>query len=457
MMKGKELLINIINSKLSRLNQIDFSAYFYNDINLVDLSRELKNDIFYFGHLSDDVIKEVLSDTDSTGDIESLKLIRDLFVGKKDYAIDVDLNDNYKSLVKNFIKELDNKLDSYQPGISRFDEVQDKCNLLLHQIKNNELIEDTEFIKELVEDYDIVDATKNMLSIMIYITKNNINLVNGEYHPSKYVVDIDKIVDNTLDDRIKIVLDRLGLSIDDLPRKVIEDLKTCNIDNFVKVYDIVRKNKVEKYGILHLIDKENKLSRLALILYSTPDAIKEVVDSVKESNKHIDTLKVLLNNALPIFFVKDNSLFVPHYFDYVLLINLLKELNINYRDLINRCPLFVLSNYKDINYVLNEMAKLGFDKKKVINRCYKQLSINPEKLLDNVNIIKTFGIDTFDYANNDLGKYIMIKCSGLYNKLDYIANNNKMDHRNFDYNLANKIIVSKTVKECNKKNLWSDD
>lgn len=456
MNEGKEILITVINSKLQQLSEIDTAAYYYNDINLVELSSELKSDYYNFGKLSDEFITEILNDTEYTSVIESLKLIRDLIYGKTEYDIDIKLTDNYKEKIKTFIDVLDDKLEKRQPGITSLDEIRSSCNNVIHQINNHEIIEDTEFIKTLVEDYDPKTSVENMLKIMIFITRNNINIANEVYTPSEYIVDPDKIVDNRLDDRISLVLDRLGLTLASIPEAMLKDLRNVNINSFVEVYNLVRKNKVEKYGILHLIDKDNNLAKLALLIYSSTEAIKNVCESLKSGSKYIETLKYLLNYAEPIFFVKDSNIFEPHYYDFIMIIDLLKTNRVNYHELLIRCPYFFVSNYKDLKDVLSELSQLGFEQKKIINRCYKQLAINPYSLVDNANVLKTFGINIPEYASDDEGKYVLLKASNLYMKLNYIVEHNHLDYKNLDYNLVGRLMLSKMVKECNKKNIWGD-
>ena len=152
---------------------------------------------------------------------------------------------------------------------------------------------------------------------------------------------------------------------------MIDELKKKDEVEFAAIYNLIRKNKVEDYGILHLLKKTEKELRVALMLYATQDSVKGVVDSLRDEDGDVNVklLKFALEHVITIFFDRENPYYRPKYQDYVANITLLKDLGINFKTLITRNPLFLLINNDVLSYTLEYAETQGADKKKLINKC----------------------------------------------------------------------------------------
>ena len=210
---------------------------------------------------------------------------------------------------------------------------------------------------------------------------------------------------------------------------------------------------------MHFIKKDNILAKISLILYSTPESIKNVVDSLRNEDNTIDmeVLKILINNTLPCFFVKKNEYYQIKHNDYMSNIKLLKELKVNYKMLIKKCPIYVISNYEVLKYTFDYITKLDGDLKLLINRCYKTLAIDPSLIIENIDILRKYNIDLKDHLKNSKDKYNLLKVRNLNIKLKYIINHYNLDINRIDTELISKIIVNKVYQECKSaKIIWSE-
>lgn len=190
-----------------------------------------------------------------------------------------------------------------------------------------------------------------------------------------------------------------------------------------------------------------------MILYSTEESILNVVESIKDANGTIDVrlLRILVNNVPTCFYVKNNAYFVSKHNDYIANINYLKDLKVNYRALIQKNPLFMITNHETLDYTLNYLKQCGADKKNIINRCYKILTINPSLLIDNVEVLKEHNIDLNSYFSPENTNYNLLKTANLDIKLRYIEEHSSIKESNpVDYDLINKLLINKIFSEANE-------
>lgn len=459
MNEGKLLLYKILDNKIQQLSNMNSVSYTYDDINLIDLSSSLKKDYSNINIATNKLIKEILKGTKYEKLSDSVIKIKDLYIGKRDYNISVSLSNEYKLSLDSFIYALDNKLEENHKDITKKDELLYLCNDVLSKMNNNELIEDVSFIKELVNEYDINSNNKNLVSIMLFITRHNLSLLNTSVNIPKGTITDLRISNKQLDDRLIEIIDKLNIKLDKIPNYLLSELKKCNVENAVSVYELIRKNKVEKYGILHLINKDNYFSKLCLLMYSDVETIKSVVSEFNENTNKvvINTLKEVINLAMPVFISKRNEYFPARYKNFKIIMNILKELNVNYKELINKCPLFLLIDSKKLVDMLYTFEQNGFSKKVLINRCYKTMSINPELLTTNLNILLRNGIDIDSFAKNDTSRYALLKCTNLQKKLNYFIKNDLLLSNPLDYEKASKLIITRIYKFANvEKNLWGE-
>ena len=456
--EGKELLYKIIENKLIKLSEINENDYLYNNVNLVELSSSIMNDINYFANVTDDIIDKVLSSTNYQDLKKTLIKIRDLYLGKKEYNIKVEDKEEYHAAISTFVNLLNLMLESNHPDITKASYIKKECENIILKLKRKELIEDTLLIERMIGDYDPVRYGKNLLTVMDFITKHNLTVLNNK-NVKDVVVDTKYVRRVKIDERIKEMLEKLKIAYEDLPNFIIGELKSCNVDEVLETFKLVKKTKAENYGILHFIKKDNILAKLSLILYSTPESIKNVVDSLRNEDNTIDmeVLKILINNTLPCFFVKKNEYYQIKYNDYISNINNLKELKVNYKVLIKKCPIYIISNYELLKYTFDYITKLDGDLKILISRCYKTLAVDSSLIIENIEILKKYNINLNNYLKNSNDKYNLLKVRNLNIKLKYIINHYNLDINSIDTELISKIIINKVYQECKTaKIIWSE-
>lgn len=452
--EGKILLYEIIEDKLHKIADLDTSSIECDNVNLKDLSILLKKDIADFYLVTDNILNKVM-ESSNIKNISSFtkKAIsaRDLLIGKNDYNLKVKLSKEYEDSIKSFIKYLDKYLQGINPEIVNKKEITERINELRKKIDNNYVINDFDLIENLVKEYDEINADKNMLTIMKYVNDMNLILIKMKKKNAP-IFDIQMIRRPKLDSEIKEVLEKFAIKEKDLPNYILSELKKADPNEFMKTYNVVKKNKAENGGILHFFKRDDVVSKILLLLYATEESVLSIVESIKNSKGNIDVklLKILVNNVPSCFYIKNNAFFIAKYNDYIANINYLKSLKVNYRSLIQKNPLFMITNHEVLDYTLNYMSKCGADKKNIINRCYKTLTINPTLLIDNTEILHNHNIDLKSYFGPENSNYNLLKTTNLDSKLRYIEEQSTVTESNpVDYDLINKLLISKIYNDAN--------
>lgn len=449
---GQELLLSILDAKLKMINEFNKDDIMCNGINLVDLVKSIEKNDDNFANVTNAVIDYVIENL-SVKNPENFKSntikVRDLLIGKKDYNLKVELNTEYKNIINTFVKYLNRILGNILPGVVDISELEKSVNRLKQNILNREIINDFDLIEDLLLEYDKNNYDSNIISVMKFINIHNIGILKT-VKKNAPLFDINFIRRPKLDPQVIDILNKLDIDYKELPNYLISELKRCDVEVFTNTYNIVRQNKAEDGGILHLISKENYLAIITILLYANETSIKSVINSIKDSKKAVDIniLKILLNNIMTCFLAKNNEFFKPKYEDFIKNMVILRELNINYKSLINKTPLFMITDNKVLEYTLKYLERYGANRKLVINKCYKILAVNPSLLIDNIEVLKNHNINFKSYFGESNKNYSLLKITNLEEKISYILEHtNKVKTDPLDYELLNKYIVSKIVKE----------
>ncbi len=141
--EGKELLIKVIESKLSSMSTFKSDDIVVDNVNLVELLRSITVNPNCLADMTDPIIDKLIAETKHKNAKEfkkELKRLRDLLIGKRDYKLKVDLLPEYKKIIDTVIQDLTDILERKVPGIVNVDEETKKCNSLLRKVKRRELI-----------------------------------------------------------------------------------------------------------------------------------------------------------------------------------------------------------------------------------------------------------------------------------------------------------------------------
>lgn len=457
MKDGKELLLKIIDSKIDELSAYDMNDLKVDNVNLINLLSDIENDISNFYMATDNIIEKVMTETaykDIPKYTKEATKIRDLLIGKANYNLKISITDEYKKTIDIFKKQLKELINLKTPeGVDTEKAIKD-----LKRIKNEtnsyNLMKDFELISEIVKEYDEISYESNMYTIMKFINEHNLSIIKTPKvnTPS---FDIKLIIKPKLDSRIIEILDKFEIKPKELPNYLLSQFKKCNVDEVLNTYYTIRKNKAEDSGVLHLINKENVLAKLILVLYATEESINGVVKELKDKDGNIDItlLKILLNDCLPCFLVKNNEYFKPKYDSFKKIFRLLKGSGVNYKALITKNPLFMLGDFEAIDYVLKYFEMLRVPKKSLINKCYKTLSVNPGLLVENIMVLRDLNINIEDYLTKS--NYALLKVSNLNNKINYVLSKNNITRDNINADLLYKLILS-NIYNKDERIKWSD-
>lgn len=457
--EGKNLLASIVEDKLTKLSTIDTSEILIDNINIKELLDRINADNNNFYEVTDEIINEVTKISNAKNE-DTFKLnvrsARDLLIGKKEYNLNVRLTQEHIDAINVFKKSLERKIKSLNPDIIEKDISEQRLLELRKQINSNFLINDLEMVEKIVREYDKINYDKNMVIIMKYINDLNINLMKTKKRNAP-IFDIQMIRRPKMDPIIKEILKKLDIKTKEIPNILLSELKKCDVIDVEKTYKIIKKNKAENGGILHFIERDNIVGRLVILLFATETSIINVVNSLKDENDivNIPLLKLIVNKIPTVFLCKTNTYYKTKYSDYMNNIELLKSLNVNYVTLIKRNPIFMTIDYNTLDFTLDYLSKLGANKKDVINRCYKTLSIRPSLLIDNVEIMKRHNISLSEFFNASNTNYNLLKMGNLDHKLKVIELMNAADIGNIEE--LNKIIIAKVYKESKTGYInWGD-
>ncbi len=462
MEEGKELLYRVIEHRLASISEIDKEDIYVDSVNLVELLRSILSNTDNLADMTDQIIDKVIDDIKSknaTSIKNDIVKIRDLLIGKRDYHLNVDLSQEYQSTIETVVNALSNLLEKKVPGIINIEEVEKKCKLLYQKLKRNEIISDFAFVEEIVRDYNEVEYEPNMIKIMSYINVHNLEVLKA---PKKNgpLFDIKYIIKPKLDDKIKEILKKIDVDYRDLPNYLIAELKNCDIEKVYATFSLVKKNKAEDYGILHLIDKENVLAKLVLILYATPESVRGVVDSVRNDDESLDIplLKIIVNTILTCFIVKKNEYFKSRYEDYRKNMDLLKGISINYKALLKRNPLFMIGDYEVLDYTLKYLEQKGLNKREVVNKCYKSLTVDSALLIENVDVLSNYHVNLPEELAKSPNLYGLLKVVHLEKKLNYLLRTERLNPYQLDLSLVYTLLITKIYNEAlNEKVTWGEE
>lgn len=425
---SNELLLTIINSMLEIKTDKSNNKVYLDDFELINLIKSIENDIENVKYLEDSLIEKIVSSSKAKNKdkfIIQIKSIRDLFIGKDKYKLNVSFKPKYVKDINTFLTMLREHVESVESGLLENDKYIEELLNLKNKILKNELIINFSFIETIINDYNSLEYETNLYKVMEYISTHNLNILKT---PNKIlpVIETKEITSMENNPELLEVLKRIGINYDDLSSDLIKGILSCNHENMMNNYRLISKNKAENYGILHLIKKENYKTKLIILLYSNPEIIKEVVDLTKDVNGKINVslLKTICNNVASCFISTENKFYKPMFDNFKKNMELLKSLEINYPSLIKNSPLFMVSNSSDVTFALNHLENLGFNKKQVINRCYKTLSINPSLIVRNANIIKNKIVD-LDLFIKESKNYILLKIDKLEDKINYLTEHDK--------------------------------
>ena len=442
---SNELLLSIINSRLKELTDKDKIKVYYDDIDLVRLIKGIEENNDNMKYLTDSLIEGIISTSKVRNKekfISQIKSIRDVFIGKQKYKLKVDFNPKYIKDINTFLALLRDYVEISESGLIDNENYINELKELKEKMFSNELIINFSFIEKMLNDYNSVEFESNLYKVMEYISLHNLNILKT---PESIlpVVETKSIKTIDEDENIKAVLDKLEIDYKNLSSDLIGGLVTVNHEVFMDNFGLISKNKAENYGILHLFSKENYKAKLVVLLYSDVETIKEVVNLTKDVNGKINVplLKSICNNVATCFIKNENQRYKPMFENFKKNMEQLKSLEVNYPLLIKNSPLFMVASASDINFALNHLAMMGFDKKQVVNKCYKTLSINPSLIVKNSNILKSKIVD-LDMFIKESKNYVLLKTDNLEDKINFLVSQKKetTTHKKLTKNIEECVV-----------------
>lgn len=459
MNEEKKLLYEVIEYKLNCIRSLNKDDIIVDNINLSDLLKSIITNSDNIANMTDIIIDRIANEKAQNNPVSfkrDLTQLRNQLSQKRDNKLKYELTPDQAKLVNLVVEDLTDILEKKGPHIINVEEVEKQCNDLLKKLKKKEIINNFDFIEEITKEYNNVEFDNNMLSIMKYINEHNLAILST---PKKNIqsFDVKYIRKTKIEDKKKEILNKLNIDYQTLPNYVVSEFKKSDVESIYETFQLIKQNRAEDYGILHLVKKENSLARLILIMYATPESIKGVVDSIKDEQGliEINLLKIIINNAITSFFVKKNDYFHTRFYDYMSNILMLKKIGVNYRELIKRNPLFMITDNEILTYTLDYLEQKGLPKKAVINKCYKTLSIDASLLIKNVDILFRYNIDMQDLFQSS--NYNLLKIQNLDVKLDYIIKKYNLNVNNLDLSKINKLLIAKIFHESNDEHIiWSD-
>lgn len=300
---------------------------------------------------------------------------------------------------KNVIKEIDN---------------------VIKVINDRRYITKYSFFEELIKKYENSDIDNIMYDVMLNINRYNVYLMNKKI----------KVVEPNLEKDIE--LENVDVNIDDileflevtelLDKDLEQDLKRFVKDekNKNKLMDFARILKTSDDEVRTLFDKiEDKNVLISILIHSDINLVKGVINKLKDKNININ--KVVSN--IPSIFIatKYNKKYKYEisndYSNFMGNIALLDSLNIDYSNIL-KFPIFFISNVQKNQENVNKLKELNINIQNVLEHCGNILTINPNIIFKNINLLKFHNIELTNDNNNN--GYTLLGMKDLEDKINYL-------------------------------------
>ena len=134
--EGKNLLISIMEDKLSKLSSLNTENLYIDNINIKTLLEDITKDTNSFYQVSDEMINEIIktSEIKNVDDFRiNVRSARDLLIGKKEYNLNVRLTQEHIDAINIFKKSIDRKLKALDPEVVNKEETTARINELKKQ------------------------------------------------------------------------------------------------------------------------------------------------------------------------------------------------------------------------------------------------------------------------------------------------------------------------------------
>ncbi len=452
--EGKEILYKFIEFKNNNISSVDQDEIIIDGINLVDIADMLEKNIDNLCDVPDSIIDKVITDAkiDDINFKKNIVQLRDLLVGKRNYNLFVKINKEYEKAFDTFKENLLKIINKKVPGAKNYIEIDKNLTQLKNGLDNHKLIKNFDFIESIAHEYDESNYENNMIKIYKYINEHNLKILNPpDIEFEDFNIEIEE--SEEFSEKIEEILNKFELDYRTLPNFLIKDLREMDSTLIYSTFETIKQNKAEDGGVLHLIPKENAVLRVVLLLYSSPSAIKYVVESLttKEDGLDIDSLKILLNYNMSVFIDRVNDYFKPRNDDYLQIMDALKEFKINYKLLIKRNPLFMSQNYEMFKYTIQYCHEFGCEPKELINRCHKTLTINPTIIINNISVLLSHKVNMFNYFKSGKDDFNLIKVENLENILKQLIDKKTVKKYSFtNYDTINNIILNSVFKKARR-------
>ncbi|MBQ3021536.1 MAG: hypothetical protein IJD92_04875 [Bacilli bacterium] len=305
-----------------------------------------------------------------------------------------------------------------------------KINNLLDVINDKRYIVDFKLIEELIRKYETSDIDSILYDIMLNVNRYNNYLMNKNVKYADPILDKDIEFEEFDVDSVDISDILKSLEINELDKDLEYDLKKYirNEDNKKKLVDFASRLKTNDDGEVsqervvydRLGDKNNLIS---ILMYSDINLVRAVINKLNDIG--VSVLKVL--NNLPSIFIAVSDgkakYGVPANYDkFMGNIATLESYGVDIKTIINSCPNYLINDVNKNKEDLKKLDNMGIKVKNILENVVKIFSINPQVIINNIEVLNKYGIELTDDDNNY--GYRILGMQYLDKKIEYLISNN---------------------------------
>ena len=101
-----------------------------------------------------------------------------------------------------------------------------------------------------------------------------------------------------------------------------------------------------------------------------------------------------------------------------------------------------------VKYVFTQKSFDRIVEDQLINKCYKSLALDPSNVIQNIDILKGFGVDLEDYFKNCKDNYTLLKVHNLQKSINDIIMNYNVNPDPFNYTEMSKVLSGLVYKNA---------
>jgi len=431
--------------------------------------------------------------------IATIKFLKNLAELSKDESAKISLNSNQLALIEELKLLIVKTINKNEALILALSETSEETNLKYHQVleliqSNNLLIEkDYDLIEEVVLKLWTKDNGPILNEVMSYLNKRNAEKLEKIYYsePVKSIkVEADNIakearkLEREQEELISKINVRFAEYIRKSKNKVKREQGLANLERnqkFKEIFSYLGFNydKISLELKAMLLEAED-VEEIARFVYYLKEKNPILLDKFNDSNlpgliyllttSNQKIVEKILHNLTYTHNLSDQNLtkFInlittifdkKYYENFLLISDLIKELEADINVILNASPLFFIADYNELVKLLKLVSQKGAKQKNILEKCAYALGNDMTLIIKNLKLLEMYGFNLERFLQEKASCYSLLNIQDLESKLDNLIEtglNNHLHARILDAGNTLRTLIIKRVYYAfkNKMKAW---